>query len=331
MKYLIIILLFLFCTAAQAGLLISEIATATSGDDWVEIEYRQDVKSSIDVSRLYVTMYYGTNEPLATEPVTLYSYNRPETPYDDRFLVVHLTRPGIPDETDLTGDTDRDGHLDVYCNNYFASLWNAEGVVAIDTDDDPSNGMIDFAGWSDNDGDPSDTILGYVTQAVNHAQWTANGAVTQQCCISMPPNGIKSYQSIVRIGSDDTNRSSDFVVTQVQTPGGINIVRNEEASNELFRIDNKSVIARRGDPLRKAECTMYVDMFCHLRMRVFSEIGMLVYDSGLIRDVAPGRFAIPWKGFESARTGLYIVRIDGTDSRTHRSSSKKITIIVTRY
>src|SRR4030042_2028015 len=120
---LITLVLILSGSQLEAALQINELATNTS-DDWIELALVSPVKVSKDISKLYVTMYYGNNEPLGTDPVTIYSYDRPETPYDDRYVVVHCARPDTPDETDLTGDTNGNGYIDVYCNNYFASLWN---------------------------------------------------------------------------------------------------------------------------------------------------------------------------------------------------------------
>src|SRR5271157_3550312 len=83
----------------HAQLIINEFVTNTDSD-WVELFLAGNERKKMDISNLYVTMYYGTNERLGPEPITIYSYDRPETPYDDRFVVVHLTQPGIPDETD---------------------------------------------------------------------------------------------------------------------------------------------------------------------------------------------------------------------------------------
>ena len=175
LRTIALIALFILVPASglQAGLVINEFVTGTS-DDWVELSLVGAENEKMDISGLFVTMYYGTNEPLGTEPVTIYGWNRPETPYDDRFIVVHLTGAGIPDETDRTGDTNRNGHIDVYCDNYSGSLWNSDGVVALDSDDDPANGgIIDFVFYSNRDGSPSETILSYVAAAQASGHWPA--------------------------------------------------------------------------------------------------------------------------------------------------------------
>ena len=47
-----------------------------------------------------------------------------------------MTEPIKSDETDITGDTNQNGYIDVYCNNYYNSLWNSDCAVAIDDNED---------------------------------------------------------------------------------------------------------------------------------------------------------------------------------------------------
>jgi hypothetical protein len=330
MKSLIAAVLLFSPLPVSAGLVISEIAPCTAGDDWVEIFYDANDGSSVDISSLYVTMYYGTNEPLSKDPVTLYSYDRPETPYDDRYAVVHLTSPGMSDETDFTGDTDRNGRIDVYCNNYSGSLWNAECVVALDTDDDPSNGMIDFAAWSDNDGSPSDTIMGYVEASVSKGQWMAQSPVLQSMLIAVPRGGIPSYQSIAR-RAGDTNGPGDFEITQYQTPGRANILGGVESSSKLFSVEKGKITVVPGSASYKAECPLMIYDSCSLRLRVFSDIGQLAFDSGRRDDVPPGRNSLVWENASRAKSGLYIGLLEASSPGARKTQSKKIFFIVTRY
>jgi hypothetical protein len=331
MRIVFITIMFItVCLPLRAAVVISEIACGTTGDDWVEIKC-QGGSAAEDISKLYVTMYYGTNERLSEYPVTLYPYDRKETPYDDRFAVVHCAKPDIPDETDITGDTDGDGHIDIYCNNYSGSLWNAECVVAIDTNDDPEDGMIDFAVWSDGDGSPSDIILGYLTAAVNAGQWIAHGDISQSCMITVIKGGLPTYGSIIRTTALDSNTASDFSVTFCQTPGHENRIISPEKGQNIFTIRSKTILVMPGKADRKGECVIDVAEFCNLRMRVFTDIGQMIYDSGLIDNCAPGTRVIEWKGSEFARSGLYFARIDGAIPGRKRSSNVKIKFIVTRY
>lgn len=330
MKLFIAAVLLWASVPASAGLVISEIASSTSGDDWVEIFYDDPAESSIDISSLYVTMYYGTNEPLSKDPVTLYSWDRPETPYDDRYAVVHLTAPDISDETDFTGDTNRNGYLDIYCNNYAGSLWNAECAVAIDTNDDPSDGMIDFAAWSDSDGTPSDTIMGYVEAAAVKGQWTAQIPVLQSMLIAVPRGGIPSYQSIAR-RAGDSNSPGDFEITQYQTPGKPNILSGVTSSSKLFAAEKDRITVVPDRSAHRAECPVMVYDACSLRLRVFSDIGQLVFDSGRREDIAPGRQNLVWDNASRAKSGLYIGLIEASSPGARQNQNKKIFFIVTRY
>lgn len=317
--------------------LINEIACETAGDDWVELFYYDEEETSIDISPLFVTMYYGTNERLGSEPITLYSRNRPETPFDDRFAVVHLARPGMSDETDSTGDTNGNGILDVYCNNYFSSLWNTDCVVSIDIDDEPANGgIIDFAAYSNRDGSLNSTIGSYTGHAIGFGQWESlAGDHGQACMVDIGIGGLKAHQSIARKDPHDSNTQADFAITSVQTPGRENIFSGDFAgSNRLFRALKKtSVMDADGGAGVPPSIDVFVYEPCNLRLRVFSPLGRLIYESPLYRDVFPGPFSMPWDvrgAGRRASTGLHVGLIEATAPRLKRSDSERIFIIPIR-
>ena len=332
-------LVFVFLAGALFGgtLLINEIACETAGDDWVELFYYDEEETSIDISSLFVTMYYGTNERLGDESITLYSRDRAETPFDDRFSVVHLIRPGMNDETDSTGDTNGNGVLDVYCNNYFSSLWNTDCVVAIDTDDEPTNGgMIDFATYSNRDGSLNATIGSYTGSAIGVGQWVGlAGDNGQACMVDTGPRGLATHQSIARATLHDSNSQTDFVVTSVQTPGRENIISgNFGGTRRLFRALKKtSVLAVEQGSGTPSSIDVFVYEPCNLRFRVFSPLGRLIYESPLYCDVYPGPFSMPWDVRGSGRrasTGLHIGLIEATAPRLKRSDSERVFIIPIR-
>ena len=317
----------------RAGaLLINEVACNVAGSDWVELLYVDEEETYIDIAPLFVTMYYGANECLGTEPITLWSVDRPETRYDDRFAVVHLTRPGMADETDATGDTNGNGIRDVYCNNYVSSLWNTDCVVAIDTDDEPTNGgMIDFTAYSNRDGTLNSSIGSYTRSAILAGQWRAvAGDEGQACMIDIGPGGIAAHQSIARKGTGDSNGLEDFFVTSVQTPGRENVFSGDfTGGRRLFRTLKKTSVVRTG-----AEPRPCIDVFvyepCNLRFRVFSPLGRLVYESPLYRDIYPGPFSIAWDGRGRGRRapmGLHIGLIEATAPSLKRTDSERIFII----
>lgn len=322
----ICIILMLACPARVfAGLFISEAAPGTAGADWVEISYSSDRREPIDISKLFVTMYYGANEALAGAPVHLYPYDRPETPWDDRFAVVHLTDPLTPDETDAEGDANKNGRLDLYCNNYSSGLWNGEGCAAIDTDDDPANGMIDFVVWSDGEGDPSATIGRYAEAASKNGQWNC-GVYDRSACVAVPKNGPCASQSIVRTSAADTDRKEDFSLTDFQTPGSPN-VSARSGGKDMFELERRKVLAVPGDPLRKAVCFFRVNASCDMRLRVFSDTGQTVFESDTMEDVPPGGSSIEWP-MRGVRLGLYPAVLEGSESGSRRIHRRKFLFIV---
>lgn len=330
-------LLFIFYTSVFAGLMINEIACATSGGDWVELRYYNANNEAMEISDLYVTMYYGTNEKLADDTVTIYSYDRPETSYDDRFVVVHLTAPGMTDETDLTGDANRNGYLDIYCDNYSSSLWNSDCVVSIDNDDDPSNGgIIDFVAYSSRDGEINGTIESYIEYALVENQWNCDNADFQQCMTYTGKNGIESYMSISRINDNDTNSLQDFAVTKFMTPGKENISNGDiPGQGKIFKTQKKTVsITPYNFRTGGSDFEIFIFENCNIRMRIFSSIGMLVYESPLYRNVYPGNFVFNWNLLGRGRkagTGLYIAQIDATRIKIKKSQTERFYVIVSRY
>ena len=322
-----------FNHALHAGLLINEIACATPGSDWVELFYSSEEREKINISHLYVTMYYGTNEHLSDEPISIYSYDRPETSCDDRFIVVHLTDGG-KDETDLTGDSNRNGRIDVYCDNYSNSLWNSDCVVAIDTDDDPSNGgMLDFVAYSTNDGSINENIENYFEYARTFMQWqNCQEDNPQKCMIFTGNNGLSSYSSISRISPVDTNTSADFIVTKYTSPGKTNILINNPGRKKLFRvIKKKTSITPTHLKSGKTGIKIFIYESCNIRFRVFSDIGLKVYESPLYRDMLPGFCTLPWEFTKTNTTGLYIGYIEATARALKKSESEKIYIILSHY
>ncbi len=329
---------FILITARlQAGLLINEIACNTPGDDWVELFLSGSPKDTMEISGLFVTMYYGTNEHLSESPVTIYACDRPETQYDDRFVVVHLTEANTEDETDLTGDTNKNGRIDIYCNNYSGSLWNTDCVVAVDTDDDPENGgILDFAAYSNRDGSPNDVIQSYIDTASSFGQWnTAQGNI-QECMIYTGPEGLGSFMTIARISAADTNSLKDFTVTRYMTPGKENMLNDSvsESGNIFKTIRKKISVTPEHFTKGNCEIRLFIYRNCNVRLRIFSSIGLLVYESPLYKDIFPGNYTINWnlKGSgKKACTGLYIAQIEATKKEIKKTQTEKVYMIVKRH
>ncbi|HQL81034.1 MAG TPA: hypothetical protein PK307_02435 [Spirochaetota bacterium] len=319
-----------------AGLLINEFVTGTS-DDWVELSLVGAENEKMDISGLFVTMYYGTNEPLGTEPVTIYGVNRPETPYDDRFIVVHLTSPGIPDETDRTGDTNRNGHVDVYCGNYSGSLWNSDGVIAVDSDDDPANGgIIDFVFYSNRDGSPNETILSYLASAQAAGHWTSSSEESpQECAVFIGAKGLPSYSGISRKGAGDSNSSADFIITMFQTPGRPNLNLIITMGNRLFKPLRKTITMIPGHRLfGTGEIPVFVFAPCVMKLRIFTVTGVQIHDSPRFPSLNPGLRSLYWNPLLQHRmppTGLYLCKIEAVNPTLRHSQEETIYIIVSHY
>ncbi len=313
MRWIFILVYLLTPLLVWAQLLINEIACNVAKSDWVELFLFSEQPLSMDISTLYVTMYYGTNEPLSQNSVTIYSYDRPETLWDDRFVVIHLTDPVIPDECDSTGDTNGNGVLDVYCNNYVNSLWNTDCVVAIDTDDDPSNGgIIDFVAYSNKDGTLNQYISQYITSAIQHGQWA--GIALEEYMVDIGKSGLLDYQSIIRKASLDSNSLNDFVVTPYQTPGRPNILPVSYSQDDFIKVNHTITFIKRAI----APLTFFVLQPCSFRVRLFSSVGYKVYESPLL-STSPGLYSLElWQSIKKMRCGLYLGTIEAQNSKSRQ-------------
>jgi hypothetical protein len=312
MRWIVVVYLF-FPSLLYAQLVINEIACNVSGSDWVELFLYSAQPLSMDISSLYVTMYYGTNEPLSQSPVTIYSYDRPETPWDDRFVVVHLTDPLTPDECDATGDTNGNGVLDVYCNNYVNSLWNTDCVVAIDTDDEPSNGgIIDFVAYSNRDGALNQSIGQFMAYAIQQGQWI--GTASEEYMVDIGKSGLLEYQSIIRKTISDSNSLDDFVITPYMTPGRPNILPVYQAKDIFIKVNKKIVLSKRA----VEQFQIFVLQPCTLRVRLFSTQGFKIYESPLLSEL-PGICTIDWiRHLQQIRCGLYLGTVEAQDSKNRQ-------------
>ena len=216
---------------------------------------------------IFITMYYGTNEKIAISPVTIRNHDLPETPYDDRFAVVHFTHVPVEDETDLTGDSNGNGILDLYCVNY--GLWNTDCVISIDSDDSPSNGgILDFVAFSNRDGSMNGIIEGYIHSAIKSGQWAiCQDSNLQNCTVDIGKNGLNRFSTISRRNRVDTNSFSDFIVTPYATPGRENIIYTDRGERELFRAESKKSAHNYGSG--NIQIPLFLYESCSLKLRIF--------------------------------------------------------------
>ncbi len=336
-KCCFIILFFLLIEMRlTAGLIINEFVTSTNSD-WVELTLTGKPGEKQEISRLFVTAYYGKNEALSNDPITIYSYDRKETPYNDQYVVVHLTKPDKQDETDLTGDTNGNGYIDIYCNNYYASLWNTEGIIAIDTDDDPVNGgIIDFVFYSNRDGSPNETVMSHVETARSLGHWQpGTSQKIQDGAVYIGGDGLMSHMSVSRKSAADTNGLSDFAVTNYQTPGKKNMTIPLFMGKRLFRPLRKTVTIIPGHQLfGSGAIPVFIFIPCCLKLRVFSVTGILIHESPLFVSVNPGFFNLYWNPalqHTRAVTGLYLCKIEAVSPTLRLTGEEIIYIVLSRY
>ena len=320
-------LLLLIPIKLHSGILINEIS-AGGPDKWVEITLTPDTESC-DVSQYYVTMYYGSAEKIANKPVTLYNKNLPETPWDDRFAVIHFTPTPMVSETDDVGDLNKNGIRDIYCNNY--RLWNTDCVVAIDTVNSYSNrSMIDFVAYSNRDGSINSYIANCMNAAIAAGQWSAcTNTNLQFCAVDTGPNGLNSYSTISRINLIDTNSLNDFVVTPYATPGRENIINVDKGKRKLFKAESKKLTHHHGNGT--IQIPLFIFEQCTLKLRIFNSTGSTVYHSELKKNLDPGFFKFNINERElkgKIITGLYPVKIEAAGKNSTSENDTVFLVIV---
>jgi len=315
----------------RGELLLNEIS-AGGRTDWVELKLTPGTVS-MDISPLFVTMYYGTNEALASSPVTMYCEDKPETPWDDRFAVIYFTTEQSIDETDTAGDLNNNRVRDIYCNNY--GLWNTDCCVSIDSDDDPANnGIIDFMAFSNRDGSINSTIASYINSAIKAGMWNdCVSSNTQDCCCYIGTEGMDSWSTLSRTGSDDTGTFNDFVLTPYATPGRENITDISSGCGRILKPLKNRVVYKYGSTSGTIELPLFLYRKTSLRVRIFNSAGMGIYTGPLVTDALPGFFtAVISERDLKGRilTGLYPVSIEAVDSANGRAESYGIILIVAR-
>ena len=326
------LLLSVFSCAAFGALLINEFATNTSCD-WVELTLTPP-DMEMDISALFVTSYYGESNiaPLAQKPITIRSYNSPDTPYDDRYVVVHLTNPHGISETDDVGDLNGNGIRDIYCNNYSASLWNTSGLIAIDNDRDYRNGMIDCVAYSNMLEPFNNNVRNYVMGAAENGKWVINGD-PQASCVDIGRNGLASYMSVCRRPGAHTNSAADFYVSRFQTPGRDNLEVSLISEKGIIKVLDKKIFCKMNAQKQRADVRVFVSQSCNLRLRVFGVTGKLIYESPLHRNIEPGFRTMIWEGNSFRKnlpSGIYPAVIEATGNEIRGSVNKKFLFILGR-
>lgn len=314
---------------AEPKVLISEFTTKGS-DCYIEVVCVGEAGESIDISSLYVSFNYspsGKIKHLGDEPITLYTEDRANTAFDDRFAVIHVKTDGIT-ETDEAGDCNGNGVRDIYAEKA-TQLFNTSGFVVIYDD---KNCMIDFAAYSDSMSKFNSNLAPKAIAALNAnpGQWTAvDEKNVAASCIDIGKNGLEAYMSVCRNGQD-TNTRDDFVVTNFSTPGAENILTSPIKESLLFKFTDKTIPSSKSAGV--ANVKLFVTQICSLRLRVFSSTGRLVYESQLYKDIFPGKYILRWEGktFAGAKAGLYTAVVESTGGSVRGSVTRTAFIILGR-
>lgn len=321
-----------FKSPLSGGILLNEIS-AGGASDWVELKLTGD-SAPVDISAFFVTMYYGSNERISGESVTVYPSDIPDTPWDDRFAVIHFTGTVTPDETDSAGDLNNNGVRDLYCANY--GLWNTDCCVSIDSDDDPANnGITDFVAFSNRDGSINSTIASYINSAAGYGMWESCASPNvQDCCVFIGKDGMNSYSTLSRTGPSDTNSMVDFAVTPYATPGRDNVT-GVTGGGDVIRALKKHVTYDydRYGAGGEIDIPLFLYGKASLRVRIFNAAGYNVYTGPLLKDIDPGYFTVrinaSWiKGRLLA--GLYPVSIEAVSCDKGGTGSFPVILVVAR-
>ena len=324
-----LILIISASTSLRGGVFLNEISAGGS-TDWVELKLAPGTEPT-DISQLFVTMYYGTNSEIADSPVTLYSFDRPETPWDDRFALIYFTEEQDYDETDMAGDLNGNRVRDLYCANY--GLWNTDCCVSIDSDDDPgNNGIIDFMAFSNRDGSINSAIGSYIESASEYGMWNTCPSVNlQDCCCFTGADGMNAWSTLSRTGSPDSNSMDDFILTPYATPGRENIINTSAGRGKILKTLKSRVAHKYRAGAGVVELPLFLYTKTSLRVRIFNSAGMNVYTGPLIADATPGYLTL--KINESRLkgrilTGLYPVSIEAVNPGNGRAENFGMILII---
>lgn len=222
--------------------IINEIAPAEPSDtgDWIELKC---ISGEVDISSWTLRTYLSQSNPpsFASAPVILKDTDEPSTPYDDRFVVIHLVKTAEEaeaDETSATGDLNGNQVLDIYFYIYSGLSSKEDYLILMNG----SGGIEDVAITSNTDGTVSSTFRTELEQTVGllcPEQWLYNGNEFTDSYISslsdseleealIDVSKIEEGRSVARKNDTDTNTKEDWMLLRVSTPGTENIQKGEQ-------------------------------------------------------------------------------------------------------
>lgn len=301
---------------AQATVVIkiTEVAPSISGGDF--IEYFVQTAGSISGW----TAKKGTTV-LKTFPTL--------TPKAGQHIVLHVASSSTPDETDVTGDTNGNGYIDLFSTD--SGLAGTDGTMTLLNED---SDIVDFVGYADDSATYTGTESAY-NDAVAANQWLPSATSDPQYISGSVAWSGLSTQSMSRVPDSsgnptDNNRKDDWILGN-QSPGdGFGTVPQKTASTlEVFQ----SPFSPFGDGrFNKALIAYNVPENSLITIRVFDLQGRQVRT--LLDAVSGGGASAStfWDGKDDfgnvLPVGIYLVNVEAQDKSSGdlKKSSKSVVL-----
>lgn len=300
---------------------ITEIAPGISGGDFIEIYI--DAPSNIQGCKVY-------------EGGSLIKTFQPATVKKGDFIVVWASKNGV-DETDVTGDTNRNGYWDVYSEESSPGITNTDGSVTLIH----ANGeIVDFMTFAENDDmDYASTLQSGYNNAVSQNQWSPAASTEEEYVAGSFLWSKSTAKSMSRKKTtnnlpQDTNTKDDWAETSL-TPGRGYGQQTITARGEILEIfqspfspynDGKyseAIIAYKPPPETTVTIAIYDDCGNIVKTLVSAE-AQTISEQKTLR----------WGGTDSSggivEVGIYIIHMQVVDNSTGRVTRDSKTLCVAR-
>lgn len=191
--------------------LINELSPIDSEHDWAELYVES---GSGNIANFRLTDLDGTDSQLASQPVTVKAGD---------FVLVHWD--SNVDETDLVGDLNMNGYLDLYLSD--SPLSGTDDQLVLMNDEE----ILDAVVWSNYDGVIANSELQDNEDLLLSNDWSGVFAENDQSgAVAL----AAMDQSLARLETDDTNTKDDWHVLETPTPGEVNLTYEAPFKPELF-------------------------------------------------------------------------------------------------
>jgi hypothetical protein len=288
--------------------LITEVMPDNSDDDWIEI-FVKDAQESIKGYKIY-------------EGKTLVKTLPDIIPSKNDYIVLHFGQ-NVSDENNKGSN----GYWDFYTED--------SGLIATDnciTLRDPSNKIIDFLAYANNDGTWSSSNNDLLLEAVACGEWKTD-SIDQTGCFYWQTSYTKSISRIYEkdFCPKDTNTKNDWIISDPTLGYGSNIDGNiESCSTFSFNVLNTPFCPLGGTKYSSAKIIFTNPNNHIIRIRIYDVQGRMVrtlYESDM-----QGYKEIYWDGKDDAGeilpVGIYIVLAETVDKNNgSRKRNRKLAVL----